>query len=106
MSLQNPSHGEGCRTARIFLLSPAYAGGERARLLFRPEAGFDLAVRLRGEGVALGEAFAFMSGLYFRGKLAYAQVFAAPPPDVAGAVGITRARPAPPATNIKPEQRP
>jgi len=89
---------------RIFLLSPAYAGGERARLLFRPEAGFDLAVRLRGEGVALGEAFAFMSGLYFRGKLAYAQVFAAPPPDVAGAFVITGAGLAPPETYITLEQ--
>jgi len=33
-------------------------------------------VRLRREGVPLGEAFAFLSGLYFRGKLAYAQAFA------------------------------
>lgn len=74
---------------RIFLLSPAYAGGERARMLLRPEAGFDLAVRLRHEGVPLGEAFAFMSGLYFRGKLAYSERFARPPEGVPGAFVIT-----------------
>ena len=74
---------------RIFLLSPANAGGERASMLFRPGAGFDLAVRLRGSGAPLGEAFAFISGLYFRGKLAYSQAFAAPPPDVQGAFVIT-----------------
>jgi hypothetical protein len=74
---------------RIFLLSPANAGGERAAMLFRPAASFDLAVRLRREGAPLGEAYAFISGLYFRGKLAYAQAFAAPPPDVPGAFVIT-----------------
>jgi hypothetical protein len=43
-------------------------------------ARFDLAVRLRGpEGVAIGEVFAFISGLYFKGKLAYALEFARPP---------------------------
>lgn len=74
---------------RIFLLSPANPGGERARLLLRPGANFDLAERLRCEGVPLGEAFAFISGLYFRGKLAYAQSFAAPPAGVPGAFVIT-----------------
>jgi hypothetical protein len=43
-------------------------------------AQFDLAVRLRsGRGVAIGEVFAFVSGLYFKGKLAYALEFARPP---------------------------
>ena len=74
---------------RIFLLSPANAGGERASMLVRPGASFDLAVRLRTTGAPLGEAFAFVSGLYFRGKLAYAQAFAAPPPDIPGAFVIT-----------------
>jgi len=74
---------------RIFLLSPANAGGERAAMLFRPGASFDLAVRLRREGAPLGEAFTFISGLYFRGKLAYSQAFAAPPPGVPGAFVIT-----------------
>ena len=76
---------------RIFLLSPAYAGGRRASLLFRPEASFELAVRLREQGVPLGEAFSFISGLYFRGKLAYMDAFAAPPPQVGGGFIITAA---------------
>lgn len=40
---------------------------------------FPLARRLRDEGAPLGEVFSFLSGLYFRGKLAYAVTFAAPP---------------------------
>ena len=75
-------------TPRIFLLSPARAGGERARLLLNERAGFDLAVRLRREGAPLGELFAFMSGLYFRGKVAYSKAFAAPPPGLPGAFVI------------------
>src|SRR5581483_7054960 len=46
-------------------------------------------VRLRREGAPLGEVFAFVSGLYFRGKLAYASAFAAPPPDIPGSFVIT-----------------
>jgi hypothetical protein len=43
-------------------------------------AAFDLAVRLRTpEGAPIGDVFAFLSGLYFRGKLAYARAFARPP---------------------------
>jgi hypothetical protein len=63
--------------APVFLLSPAHCGGKRARLLLNEEAAFPLARRIRSpEGVPLGEAFAFLSGLYFRGKLAYAERFA------------------------------
>ena len=41
---------------------------------------FPLAVRLRSaDGAPLGDVFSFMSGLYFRGKLAYARAFASPP---------------------------
>ena len=67
---------------RIFLLSPASTGGKRAAQLLNPAATFDLAVRLRTDGVFLGEAFAFLSGLYFRGKLAYARHFARITDDV------------------------
>ena len=74
---------------RIFLLSPAYAGGVRAQQLLRPGATFELAMRLRRDGLPLGEAFAFMSGLYFRGKLAYAGAFASPPSGVPGSFVIT-----------------
>ncbi len=66
-------------TKRIFILSPASCSGRRAEILLRQEATFDLATRLRtAEGVTLGEAFAFVSGLYFRGKLAYASHFGRP----------------------------
>lgn len=64
---------------RTFLLSPAYAGGRRAQMILSERAQFDLARRLRaGSGVSLGEVFTFLSGLYFRGKLAYANAFARP----------------------------
>lgn len=75
---------------RLFLLSPASTGGERARLVFRPEARFDLAQRLRTpEGAMLGEVFSFLSGLYFRGKLQYALTFARAPEGMAGVHVIT-----------------
>src|SRR2546421_6303398 len=64
---------------RVFLLSPAYAGGLRAKLIMSDRAQFDLARRLRSDTPpTLGEVFAFLSGLYFRGKLAYANAFAPP----------------------------
>src|SRR3982750_875336 len=64
---------------RVFLLSPAYAGGQRARMIMSERAQFPLAQRLRGANrPTLGEVFAFLSGLYFRGKLAYATAFAEP----------------------------
>lgn len=62
---------------RTFLLSPAYAGGRRAQMLLNDRAQFALALRLRtADAVSLGEVFTFLSGLYFRGKLAYANTFA------------------------------
>jgi hypothetical protein len=73
----------------IFLLSPANVRGLRAELLLRKNASSELAVRLRNGGAPLGELFTFMSGLYFRGKLAYARAFAAPPPGISGAFVIT-----------------
>lgn len=77
---------------KVFLLSPASCSGRRARMLLRPDAAFDLAVRMRTEGVALADAFTFMSGLYFRGKATYARAFAAPPPGMAAALVITPTR--------------
>jgi hypothetical protein len=65
---------------RIFLISPANCSGPRAKMVMSERAQFDLAVRLRQRrGVAIGEVFAFVSGLYFKGKLAYALEFARPP---------------------------
>ena len=78
---------------RIFILSPANSGGERARLIYNPNAGFDLARRLqRGEKAPLGEIFSFLSGLYFRGKYVYSRAFAQPPAKVEGAYVITSNR--------------
>jgi hypothetical protein len=75
---------------RVFLLSPANCSGERAQLLLRPGAAFPLARELQSSaGARLGDVFQFMSGLYFRGKLAYAERFARPPRRSAGAFVIT-----------------
>ena len=69
----------------IFLLSPADCSGKRAQYLLNPQATFPLARRLHGgEHVTLGEAFSFMSQLYFRGKFAYARAFADPPRGLRG----------------------
>ena len=77
----------------VFVLSPASCSGERARILLRDEAKFDLAMRLRTAGGAtLGETFSFLSGLYFRGKLAYATTFARPPREGEGVLVITTHR--------------
>jgi hypothetical protein len=46
--------------------------------VYREAAKFPLALRLRAGDATLGETFSFLSGLYFRGKLAYAQRFAGP----------------------------
>jgi hypothetical protein len=74
---------------RIFLLSPANASGIRAQLMLREDANFPLALQLRDGRLTLGEAFSFISGLYFRGKLAYSRAFAQPPPNTPGALVIT-----------------
>ena len=66
--------------ARVFLLSPARLDGARAKMLFRQGARFDLALALRTvDGAPIGDVFRFVSGLYFRGKLAYARRFARSP---------------------------
>jgi len=79
--------------SRIFLLSPAHCGGKRAQVLLNERATFPLAVRLRSApGVTLGEAFSFLSGLYFRGKLAYAERFSRPPGGAPGVQVITTDR--------------
>jgi len=63
---------------RVFLLSPAHTGGLRAGLLMRPGADFELARKVRAGTASLGEIFTFCSGLYFRGKMAYATRFGQP----------------------------
>lgn len=76
----------------VYLLSPAHCGGRRATLLLKPGATSPLAVRLREGTLSLGEAFSFMSGLYFRGKLAYARAFTARHAPRARALVITPTR--------------
>lgn len=53
---------------------------------------FPLARELREQGADLGALFTFMSGLYFRGKLAYAKAFASPPDGVPGTFVVTPGR--------------
>jgi hypothetical protein len=66
-----------------------------------PRAGFDLALRLRASaGAPLGEVFSFLSGLYFRGKLTYAQAFASPPAGLRGVYVIT------PTDGLEPTETP
>jgi hypothetical protein len=57
-------------------------------MLMREQAEFDLALRLRNGTAAIGEIYAFISGLYFRGKLAYTGVFGAAPSGVPPAMVI------------------
>ena len=61
-------------------------------MVLRRKAGFDLARRLREEGVPLGDLFSFLSGLYFRGKMLYASAFADPPSSCPGILVITPCR--------------
>ena len=62
-------------------------------MIMRDTAQFDLARRLRGaKGVTIGEVFAFLSGLYFRGKIAYANAFARPMRGASGVLVITPTR--------------
>ena len=81
------------RRPQVFLLSPAYCGGRRAKILLKPNSEVVLAKRLSEGTLSLGEAFAFLSGLYFRGKLTYARAFGhAGAPDIPPALVITPTR--------------
>jgi hypothetical protein len=99
--LRGPAPGVASRAAAgdpathhptIYLLSPANAAGRRAAMLLNPLATFDLAERLRTTGISLGDAFSFMSSLYFRGKLTYAATFLKAAPDIPGTLVITPSR--------------
>lgn len=76
----------------VFLLSPAYCGGRRASLLLGPGSTLPLAERMRAGRLTLGDAFTFCSGLYFRGKLSYAQAFGRDTDRHAGTLIITPTR--------------
>src|SRR5436305_14315048 len=88
-------------TQRIFLLSPAYAGGRRAQMILSERAQFELAQKLRSKGGArIAEVFTFLSGLYFRGKIAYANAFACRSNGDCGVFVITPTRGLVDATSI------
>ena len=77
---------------RIFLLSPARLDGKRTHLLFHPVTMFPVARALHSPaGATIGEIFTFLSGLYFRGKLAYAEAFARPPAGLESGVFVITA---------------
>jgi hypothetical protein len=59
----------------VFLLSPARCSGERASMLVTSRTSA-MAAQLRGPGATVGDVFAWLSALYFRGKLTYARAFA------------------------------
>ena len=60
----------------VFLLSPAFCGGRRGAVLLKEGGAAVPAQQLAAGALSLGAAFSFVSGLYFRGKLAYARHFA------------------------------
>ncbi|CAN5703429.1 hypothetical protein BH23GEM6_BH23GEM6_19130 [soil metagenome] len=78
--------------ATLFLLSPANCSGKRAAILSRPDASFPLAEQFRARGAPIGEVFAFLSGLYFRGKLVYARRFGSVEADLPASLVITSNR--------------
>jgi hypothetical protein len=89
MARETPAEAAAPRTT-LFLLSPARCGGERGILLASERGKSELAQQLRtAEGASLGDVFAFLSALYFRGKLTYARAFARPPRGVPGVLVIT-----------------
>jgi hypothetical protein len=61
-------------------------------MVMSERAEFDLALRLRTEGAAVAEVFTFLSGLYFRGKIAYARAFGCVAPGICSSVVITPTR--------------
>ncbi|HEX3757261.1 MAG TPA: hypothetical protein VHW23_01085 [Kofleriaceae bacterium] len=61
----------------VFVLSPARCGGERAAMLAASRHS-ELGRQLHDRTAPLGDVFAWLSALYFRGKLTYARRFAGP----------------------------
>jgi hypothetical protein len=62
-------------------------------MVMSDRARFDLARRLRSsEGASIAEVFTFLSGLYFRGKIAYANAFARSINGLGGVLVITPTR--------------
>jgi hypothetical protein len=75
----------GVPAGTVFLLSPARCGSERARQLVTSKRS-ELGQRLRAHAAPIGDVFAWLSALYFRGKLVYARRFAQAAGGVPGAL--------------------
>ena len=62
-------------------------------MILSDRAEFELARKLRRRrGAPIADVFTFLSGLYFRGKMAYATAFARPAPGIPGVFVITPTR--------------
>lgn len=90
---------EGGALPRVFLLSPASLSGIRGRALLEGRS-FAPFVPALAAGVAIGEVYAFISSLYFRGKRRYALRFARPAERDRGVWVIT------PTRGLLPEDQP
>lgn len=81
------------KSPTVFILSPARCDGQRAKVLLSERATFALATQLRApDGAPIGEVFSFLSGLYFRGKLTYANAFARASSPIPPALIVTTDR--------------
>lgn len=74
----------------VFLLSPARLNGRRGELLLKAESSFALSREVQAPaGAEVGAVFSFVSGLYFRGKAAYAEAFGRAPEGLGSAFVIS-----------------
>ncbi|MGD2070933.1 MAG: hypothetical protein PVI57_19845 [Gemmatimonadota bacterium] len=81
---------DGPHPPALFLLSPANLTGVRGGRILGGTSGAPFMETLRAGGrVPLGDVYASVSSLYFRGKRAYADAFARPGPDGVGNLVIT-----------------
>ena len=76
--MSNSNQLDTSMTPRLSFAFPGLRRRPARAMIMSERAQFDLARRLRSdEPPTLGEVFTFLSGLYFRGKLAYAKAFSA-----------------------------
>ena len=61
-------------------------------MIMSERAGFELAQRVRTDGATIAEVFTFLSGLYFRGKIAYARAFGCSAAGICSSLVITPTR--------------
>ena len=74
-------------------------------MLLRRPARFDLAIKLQQGGATIGEVYSFISGLYFRGKMAYVDAFSGGPAGVPPAlIMVPGAGLVPPDTRVTEDQ--